>query len=523
MSNKRSPRWWPFLLILALSTAVILFAQMRETEDYQSTIQMTSAAVVLGLLFSLLWAMFFSRFTWKRKFKILGVTAIIVLASIGLFRIRGFDGNFIPIPEFRWQGAVSSAAATARADTTGWYSDHDYPRFLGSRGDAIIRGVALKTDWETSKPKLVWKQPIGEGWSGFALTGKYAIVQEQRNEAELISCYEIATGKKVWEHADEERFESTVAGNGPRATPAIVADRVFTTGSTGLLNCLDLKSGREIWSKNVIKENDAVVTTWGFSRSPIPMDSLILVSAGGNNENSLIAYDQASGDVIWSGGDDAASYSSPVVANLAGIRQVVVLNRAVVTGHSAQDGAVLWRFPFTEGKPPCISQPLAIGNDQIFVSVGYGEGCGLYKIRKSAGGYTADEIWKTPRLKSKFSNVIHYGEYLYGLDDGTLVCLDLQDGQRKWKKGRYGHGQLLLFGDNLLILSEKGELVIVKASPEAHQELARIEALDGKTWNTPAFSTPYLLMRNDREAACYKLPLRPQASAPVTAAVRMGE
>ncbi len=511
MENTRPIRWWPLYLILGLAAANIIYRLTADSLNRQGDVMAIMFTVIIAALASILWLLFLSAMPWKKRFLGLGGVIGMLLLSSGLFKVQGFDGDFTPLVEWRWSGseiAGDRADALAAADSSNWVSDRDFLQFLGPDRNGIIRNVALESDWQQAPPKLLWRQPIGEGWSSFVVAGNYAITQEQRGENEMVVCYELLTGKTLWQHADAERYESTVAGSGPRATASVANGRVFTVGSTGLLNCLDLHTGKKIWSKNVLADNDSKALTWGFSRSPLLADSLVIMSAGGANGRSLVAYHQEDGRLIWSGGSSGASYSAPQPMTLAGVDQILIFNQGILSGHDANSGALLWEQPWRGKDHPCVAQPLRLGDDQVFISSGYGHGCGLYQITRNGDSFQSTKIYETPRMKNKFTTSVYKDGYLFGLDDGVLACVDPSDGQRKWKKGRYGHGQLLLVGDILLILTEDGELVLVKADPEKFTELARDPGLEGQTWNIPTFANPYLLVRNNKEAACYELKTR---------------
>jgi outer membrane protein assembly factor BamB len=353
----------------------------------------------------------------------------------------------------------------------------------------------------------MWRQPIGAGWSAFAVSGNFAVTQEQRGSIEMVVAYDLKSGLVKWSHSDSNSYESPITGNGPRATPTIAGDRVYTLGGTGMLNCLDLTTGKRIWSKDIIHDNGSNINGWGMSGSPLLLDSLVVVSAGGRDGNSLVAYHQDTGARIWSGGNDRAAYSSPLVATIAGVRQILIFNQNNIAAHDPATGQILWQQAWPGGSE-CVAQPLPLPGDRVFVSSGYGIGCKLFQIQRGENGALhASLIWETNRLKAKFTNVVHRDGYIYGLDDGILVGLDLANGERKWKAGRYGHGQMIGVDDLLLIQAESGDVVLAEVNPQAHVELARLAALNSKTWNNPALAGRYLLVRNDREAACYELPL----------------
>jgi outer membrane protein assembly factor BamB len=447
----------------------------------------------------------------------LAAVVLVIAASAALFRARGVSGDVIPVLEWRWAGRNIEALTESTLKTpeltsaTGGdefgNSPGNYPQFLGPKRNASINGFKLARDWSKHPPRLLWRQPIGVGWSAFAVVGNSAITQEQRGEQEMVVCYDLKSGQVKWRHSDSTEYKSAVTGDGPRATPTIVRNRVYTLGATGILNCLDLATGAGIWSKNIFTDNDAQMNQWGASCSPLVLDSLVVVSAGRSKGRSLVAYHKDTGEFVWSGGSDPAGYSSPLITTLAGQPQILIFNRGNVVAHDPLTGQILWQHPWPEGTE-CVAQPVPLPGDRVLVTSGYGIGCKLFQIRRDEqNNWRADLVWETNRLKAKFTNVVYRDGYIYGLDDGILVCLDLANGERKWKRGRYGHGQVILVNDLLLVQSENGDVVLVEVNPNAHKELSRISAVGGKTWNNPALAGPFLLVRNDREAACYELPL----------------
>jgi outer membrane protein assembly factor BamB len=430
---------------------------------------------------------------------------------------------------------LEDVAAQARADD--WQTTpRDYPRFLGKGPWAEVAGVQLATDWEANPPRQVWRREIGAGWSAFAIVGPYAVTQEQRGEEELVTCYRVADGSPVWVHADPVRFDPGAAGGlggpGPRATPTIVGDRIITQGATGLVNCLDARTGEEIWSRDTIAESGAALPIWGKSGSPLIVNNLVVISVGVSAEEkaaaggqkvkkrktSLCAYDLKSGKQRWCAGTHRPSYASPVAAMFGGEQQIVCVNEGYVTAHRAKNGEVLWEIPWPsehDTSASC-SQPVPLAGDRLFLSKGYSWGSSLFQVKRGeAGVWNALSLWDRPIkpvMKTKFSNVVIRDGFVYGLDDVLMSCIELETGRVQWKKRRsrgFGHGQVLLVGHAIVVLSESGELALVEASPKKYRELASIQALDPGhvTWNNPAFSAPFLLVRNAREAACYRLPL----------------
>ena len=503
---RKGLRWWPAAAILLLCAAGLVANGLRDVPHRQGQTFVAFQILFLGLLALAVWLLFFSRLPWIRRCLSLGIAALLLTSFAALFRIEGVSGDFIPILAWRWASGVPglpSGAAGTVEENSAWY-----PQFLGPGRNARLRGIHLDPDWQRRPPRELWRREVGDGWSAFAVAQGRAVTQEQRGALETVVCYDLLTGEVVWAHADSTRYESTLAGIGPRATPTIAGDRVYTMGATGILNSLDLETGRLRWSRDIIADNEGQAPIWGISASPLVLDSLVVVSPGGDEGRSLAAYHADRGDVVWTGGRARAGYSSPSLAQLAGRRQILVFARKTVVSHSPLDGEVLWRQPWPGGTE-CVAQPVPLPGDQVLVSSGYGIGSRLYKVTAGPGGdLSASVKWESPRLKAKFTNVVFHDGSVYGLDDGVLVCLDPVTGKRRWKKGRYGHGQLILVEDLLLIQAESGEVLLVEANPEQHVERARLEALGSKTWNNPALAAPYLLVRNNAEAACYELPLR---------------
>ncbi len=220
----------------------------------------------------------------------------------------------------------------------------------------------------------------------------------------------------------------------------------------------------------------------------------------------MVAYDRMTGRRMWRAGDDPAGYGSPIVCALAGRRQVVILNRPGLAAHDIETGRVLWTFPWANSTETNCSQPVPVGDSRLFVSSGYGKGCALLKVELlESGEWAVRPMWTSRSLKTKFTSAVLHAGHAFGLDEGILCCVDLADGRRRWKAGRYGHGQVLLAGDQLLVQCESGDVALVAADPAEYRELGRFNALAGKTWNYPALAGRWLVCRNDHEAACFEL------------------
>ncbi len=509
LAQRRSTRWWPLWVTLALAVLGGFYVRVLwEEPSIQQGHMAIARIVIVAAVVLVLWLMFFSRLPWKTRWLTLGVVLCLCGVPAVLFEIHGVTGDLVPIIKYRWRNAVPVAAQPATPVVTPLVAEPHWPQFLGPQRNATLPdGPRLARDWAARPPQKLWRQPIGPAWSGFAVAGERAVTMEQRGAQETVVCYDLQKGTVLWTHADTARFSSTIAGEGPQTTPTIVGGKIVTLGGTGILNCLDLANGKVIWSKNVLTENDRRVNIWGTAGSPLVLGDAVIVNPGGTKGRSLVAYGLGDGVRLWSGGDDSASYSSPGAAMLCGVAQVLIFNEHAVFGHERASGRVLWEHPWNPGHAH-IAQPIALDGDRVLVSSGYGEGSELLQLqRDGAGRFSVKPLWKTRKLKSKFNNMVVRDGHVYGLDDGTLACVDLSTGTLKWREGRYGHGQFILVRDLLLITAENGDVALVEPVPDGRRELARFSAVKGKTWNPPALAKDLLLVRNDEEAACYRLPV----------------
>ncbi len=397
--------------------------------------------------------------------------------------------------------APTSAPAAAKAPER----PVDWPGFRGPDRDGIIRGVRIETDWSASPPVELWRRPIGPGWSSFAVRGDLLYTQEQRGEDEIVACYRVTTGKPVWRHRDAARFWESNAGAGPRGTPTLSDGRVYTFGATGILNALDARDGAVVWSRNVASDTGTNVANWGFASSPLVVDDVVIAAAAGQ----LVAYDLATGDRRWIGPARGESYSSPHLLIIDGVAQILLMSGAGATSIAPADGTLLWEYPWPGA---AIVQPAQVANGDVLISTASasgGIGTRRIAVAHGPGGWTVEERWTSIGLKPYFNDFVVHDGHAFGFDGSILACIDLKDGKRTWKGGRYGYGQLLLLPDQdvLLVLSEEGELALVAAAPDQFTELARVPGVEGKTWNHPVLVGNVLLVRNGQEMAAFRLSL----------------
>jgi outer membrane protein assembly factor BamB len=471
------------------------------------------AIPVLSLAF-VVWAVATQRLSDGLRRVTMVATILLACGVWTLLRTNGITGDAASDFAWRWaetaeerllahandkRAAIPSAppAATTAAD---------WPGFRGPHRDGVIPGVQIETDWSRRPPVELWRRPVGPGWSSFAARGGLLYTQEQRGSDEVVACYNVATGEPVWTHRDAARFWESNAGAGPRATPTLGNGRVYAFGATGILNALDAGSGAAVWSRNAASDTGTKVPEWGFASSPLVVDDVVIVAVAGK----LAAYDLATGKSRWSGPDGGAGYSSPHLLTIDGVAQILLMSRRGATSIAPADGTLLWKYPWPSDIR--IVQPaLTSDGDVLMSAVSAAGGTGMRRVAvvRGTGRWTVEERWTSAGLKPYFNDFIVHKGHAYGFDGSILACIDLKDGRRQWKGGRYGHGQLLLLSDQdlLLVLSEEGELALVAAAPGQFTELARFPAIQGKTWNHPALAGDVLLVRNSQEMAAFRLSL----------------
>ena len=443
-----------------------------------------------------------------------------------------FNGNMFPVG-FHWPFAKGKDYQLATINTSKakkgidlkTETGEDFPQFLGPNRDGKVN-VEFATDWEEDQPELLWRQPIGPGHSGFATRNGFAVTMEQRGDEELTTCYDLVSGEIKWSHSENQRHDSWLGKLGPRSTPTIHEGLVYSLGGNGTLICLDGSNGELIWKKELFEEFGTSVAEekntviWGRSASPLIYQDKVIVPAGGPKTNpvSLVAYDKITGNEVWRAGDTQISYASPIVMpsrhDGSATELIVSVNESNVTAHDPNDGKIIWTEEWlgNSTRNASTSQPVVLPSQQLLLTKGYGQGARLLQFP----GDELNRFWSSNRvLKTKFTNAVYRDGYAYGLSDGRLECVDIRTGKSAWKSRKnFGHGQILLCGAQILILAEKGYLVLVpiEESDEvgrrsAPEPLAKFQAIEGTSWNTIAVHGDKLLIRNSNEAACYRMRL----------------
>jgi outer membrane protein assembly factor BamB len=530
--------WGAAILAIACIAQSALWAKWWEDPTYFA---MSVLFVWPAALFSLgIWWTFFSGWSWRIRLGLVGAIAAMVVSFFSLYRLE-WDGGMIPrrfilrskpTPEevarqYRRQQLASAKTVgnEAKGDEAQpadrlplVASEGDWPGFRGPERDGIVRNGSLRRDWQTAPPKQIWRHPLGRAWSSFAVVGSHAFTQEQRDEYECVIAYDMETGSELWVHQDKTILSIVDAngGPGPHATPQFEEGFLYTLGGTGVLNCLDAATGKRFWSTNILKDaGDGTIPAanieWGLSGSPLIVDDLVIVVPGGTAKEGGIAFDQGvaaydkkTGQRVWAAGKRQASYGSPRTETLGGKRQLLIPNADGLSGHSLDSGKELWFFPLANPPKVNSSMPWLLEDGSLLFGTGYGIGSVRLDI---TGGddqeWVVKQRWQTNRFRPKFNDFFVRDGHAYGLDDGTLACLDIENGKIKWKSGRYGYGQLLLVDDIILIITEDGDLLLVPAKPEKPEAIATFKVFDsGFCWNHPVLVRGKLLVRNAVEAVC---------------------
>ncbi len=522
MSDSAAPkrRYW----IPGLAVVAYLGLQFW---SFQAEHMMAPAFRLLGtlLLVIILWFWFCflsGRSGWSRWLGVLGGLGVAVFLAFGLRYEGSTDGSGLPRFVLRWAKtldeqsleALPSAAVTVAPASEAEplrYQGRDSAEYYGPLRNGVFPNATILPATYDEGPTELWKQPIGLGWSAFAVVGRTAVTQEQRGEEEWVTAYDLETGQLRWQYAQERRFSEAMGGDGPRATPSIHDGVVYALGATGVLDALDLVTGELRWSYDVLGDG-AGNLMWGKSASPLvlPEHGVVVVTGGTGGVPTVQALSLESGEQKWKWGTEASSYASPIVATVMEETQLVVVNQDTVVGLRPDTGESRWVFDWPVGmmNPSAkVGQPTVLDGSQILVTASYGIGAVMFEVGQDhTGAMATSPVWHVKnRMKTKFSSACVRGGFAYGLDEGILACINLETGKRTWKDGRYGFGQNLLVGETLIIQAEDGDIAFVAANPEKYQEYGRFPGIEGKTWNVPTLAGEYLLVRNDREAACYRL------------------
>jgi len=432
-----------------------------------------------------------------------------------LLRNEGFDGSYWPEFAWRWSSPseAPAVALTATPEIRAEPKDAElpegavWPQFRGPEGNGASSAVVAEQNWAARKPKELWRIRVGAGWSSFAYADGRLYTQEQRGGSECVTCYSARNGSPVWCHADAARFSEAVSGAGPRSTPSVVRGCVYALGGSGLLTCLSAGDGKPLWQRNLVAELKAPVPMWGFSGSPLILGDKLIVYAGADGDNGLIAVDAHSGRTLWGFPSTGMNYTTARPMTLAGEGCVVFCDGRGVHALSPENGRVLWTFRPKDWEGPGMIDPQQISPSGLLVALGDGIGIARLEVRKQEGQWRIDEAWSSDQLCPSFNDCVVLGNGVFGFNQALFTCLDLATGRRKWQGGHYGFGQAVLMKApaQIVVAAENGDAALLRAGTESFEEIARLPVLKGKTWNHPVVVGNRLFMRNGKVAVCLRL------------------
>lgn len=511
-----------------------MFETPESTPWHQSTIVLIATSLVVPPVgVALLWM----RRNTPPIAKILGTLCIVLLATGYFFLFRTWrnsgdhEAQYAALEQHRAQQQAQAAAAgnaqpaapnaapqaaaaaspaangqpAATAETASAHASRNYwTSFRGPNRDGRYDEMAVVASWPAQGLTPIWKQPIGVGYGSFTVADGRAYTIEQRRKQEVAVAYDFSTGRELWTQGWSAEYTDET-GDGPRTTPTWDDGRLYVLGATGELRCLDARTGVVIWGKNILSENQASNLRWAMAASPLVVDDKVILLPGGSPNKSVAAYNKLTGAPVWKSQSDTAAYVSPMLVTLAGRRQILVVSANRVFGLVPEDGSLLWSNSWDTDMGINVSQPIIVDKNRFFISSGYGKGAALVEVSGSGKNFSSRNVWENINMKNKFNSSVLHDGYVYGLDEGILTCVDVNTGERKWKGGRYGYGQVLVASGNLIVMSAEGELALVRATPAQYTEIARFQSLKGQTWNYPAIAGGRLLVRNASEMAAYNI------------------
>lgn len=405
---------------------------------------------------------------------------------------------------------VAAAAASLAAAFAAPLSAENWPQWRGQERDGQSPETGLALAWGEDGPPIAWQRPAGGGFSSVTSVDGRLYTAWASGDQEVVVALDAAGGQELWRTSIGPLYENQ-RGGGPRSTPTVNGDRLFVQGAAGRLAAVALADGELLWSRDLVAELGAAVPIWGFSASPLVVGERVIVPVGGEG-HAVAAFHPSDGRLLWSAHDDAASYSSAVLAQLAGREQIVVLTGQSVSGFSL-DGEVLWTHPWPVVNNINIATPLPIDEHRVFVSTSYDVGAVMLEITDGDDGLQATEVWRDRVMKNHFQDSVRRGDHLYGFDNAFLKCIEIATGEQRWAHRGFGKGQLVLVGDRMIVLGERGALAVVQATPEGYRELAAARLPTQRYWTPPTLADGRLYVRT--ESDLFAFALEPASAEPM--------
>lgn len=384
--------------------------------------------------------------------------------------------------------------------STSLASADDWPQWRGPDRTGISQEKGWSTTWPAAGPKRLWEAPVGIGWSSFSVAQGHAYTMGNENDVDFVYCFDANTGKVLWTHTYDCSGKDPNGYPGPRCTPTVDGDRVYTVSRQGHLFCLEAANGKVKWAKDFKKDFGSQPPTWGFAGSPWIEKNWVVFEVGGKGA-SVVAFDKLTGETVWKNGDDAPGYSSIFAFDLNGERCFAQFSANQIITRRMKDGSEIGRAEWKTSYGVNAVTPIIEG-DKLFVSSGYNYGCGLFQMTSTG----LKQLWRNKNMRTHVNTCVLWKGYLYGYDDNSLKCLDFQTGDVKWSEGKYGKGSLLLADGKLLLYGGRGKFGVAEPSPEAFKEIVSADILkDNDTWAPPALANGKVYLRARKQVVCLDL------------------
>lgn len=372
----------------------------------------------------------------------------------------------------------------------------DWPQFRGPQRDGISGETGVLRSWPEGGPRVVWDVPLGSGYSAISVYKGRLFTMFGRDGDEIAAAFDAATGAELWHRRIDAEWKDRM-GDGPRATPTVDDGIVYVLSARGQLAALNAGDGAPVWSRDLVADFGAKPPRWGMAASPLVEEDLLLVAAGGSAA-SLVALNKKTGKTVWTSFEDKAGYAAPLALTVGAQRLVVFFTASHLVAVAPRSGQLLWRDTWKTSYDVNAAIPVFVAPDRVFVSSGYDVGGAMLRILARDDGVEVETLWKNREMKNQFSSSVHHDGYLYGFDDGTLKCVDVTTGERRWRERGFGHGSLIFVDGHLFVLGDEGTLALVRATPEGHDERARTALFRGKSWTAPAFAGGRLYARDEK-------------------------
>ncbi|MFQ5743104.1 MAG: PQQ-binding-like beta-propeller repeat protein [Acidobacteriota bacterium] len=374
----------------------------------------------------------------------------------------------------------------------------DWPQFRGPNRDGISSETGFLESWPEDGPEVIWRVPLGEGFSGISVAGGRLYTMYGRDRIEYVACLDADSGEEIWRFRSDGLYLDP-QGNGPRSTPVIDGGLIFALGARGKLHAIDADTGHLVWGRDLKADYGASGPTWGYATVPLVENDLLLVDVGGRSGSSIVAFNKADGKEKWRSQNDLPGYAAPIAITVDAVRQAVFFTGRSVVSLAPETGKMYWKIPWRTSYDVNAAAPVFVPPDKLFVSSGYDTGAALLHIETSGEKVTVEDVWRSRVMKNQFSSSVYFDGYIYGFDNSILKCIEADTGEMMWRARGFGHGSLFYADGNLMVLGTHGTLALIEATPRSYVERAKASVLNGRTWTVPTLVDGRLYLRNETE------------------------